>query len=236
MELVWIIIFIILMKITMTSGILSYDTKLLQPLKNGIENENITQQSISPIINQIDLRILYDGTAVTQMGIFEFPELKNCNHDMKEMDNDLKEMKIWKGQVKKYQPITTKFEVALCEIRALYGFCVNNGVTNTRTSREKELHMSHTQCWKLTQQLYTIYDEQNLTLHKTRENFWETTEKVRYVCSWAKTVRKTTYKITVRIYPAQIIGDSRKIEQHVFTEDCQVKYPKDPHAAGAIQK
>ena len=233
MGLIWFIL-ILMIKMKLSHALALYNTKFLHQMENTttlarlVNKSHTSRKSLetTPTTKQINLGVLYDCTSVTPMGVFEYPELKNCNHEMSNMNNDLQEMKVWKGRVKKYQPITTKFEVALCEIKALNGFCDNNGFTNTRTSGEKELHMSHIRCWRLTQQLYTIYDGHNLTLHKTRENYWETTENVRYNCEWAKSVRKTTYKITVRIYPAQIIGDSKIIEQHVFDNDCSSEIPK----------
>ena len=216
-----LLIILLLLNIKSTYAIVSYNPKLLQPYLSHQETMETTST-----LSQIDLGILYDCTSVTPMGVFEFPTLKNCKHDMRNMENDLQEMKTWNGKVKKYQPKTTKFDVYLCTMKYITKRCNEKFFEEIKEYTEEEVSMTGEQCIKMKRNLVAEYDGHTIQLHKVRESHWETKDGTGYSCTWLKDKTTSMYKASLTKYPAQIIGDSPTIEQHVFSTECSSHIPK----------
>lgn len=139
-------------------------------------------------------------------------------------------MKTWEGTVYKYQPKTTHLYVYLCTMEYIYLRCNRAGAEafgEERSTWVKRLLVAPENCMEIVRTMKLEYDGISLELTKRNENHWKSNEKKEYDCTWTRDLTTGVYEVEVFRRPAQIVGDSPNIEQHVFDKKCKSSISKE---------
>ena len=174
---------------------------------------------------QINLGILHDCTSVTPIGVFGFPTLKDCKHNMDEN----KEMKVWKGKVRKYQPKTTHFYIYLCSLEYISLRCDEKGIEAFEPEQYrtvKKIKLTPEEAENMMVMKTLLHDNEILELESQTGTHWKSTKTKDYDCHWGQDNTVGYYSAEMFKYPAQITGDSTTIEQHVFSTSCAAQVSK----------
>ena len=87
----------------------------------------------------IDLEPVFDCTTVIAFGIFDYPLLTNCSHNM---DNIKRPIRTYKATVYKYFPNVTKFYIYYCQHHKITQKSFYNNIFNGPSAQRQKVEMS----------------------------------------------------------------------------------------------
>eukprot|EP00111_Clytia_hemisphaerica_P012925 TCONS_00037964-protein len=166
--------------------------------------------------------VLHDCTVVKPVGIFEYPTLKDCDHTM---DGNRDDMFTMDAEILKYSPKVTKFEIYLCSLEKVTLECdyENFFVSPVKTRTTEAIRVASLDCMEAVRSGKTFYlssTDDSIDLKQTGQNMWQSDYDEKYKCTAAYTETMFYYFVTIKGFPAQIIGDSAVIEQHLTESTC----------------
>ncbi|MEO0683466.1 MAG: reverse transcriptase domain-containing protein [Cyanobacteria bacterium J06649_11] len=176
-----------------------------------------------PIILGSRLGPLYDCTTTTPVGVYELPEIPSCSHKMNQNSKLItKEMEVFK-----YTPNITHFDIHLCTLYKITSTCRWKSTiawSKRGAKKEKSYHSEETLITpKTCLDAINSKSYNGYRLEKVSGNRYVNhkpagkTARCRY---WKKTTLKVD-ELTIRTYPAQVIGKAKYIEQHITTTKCR---------------
>ena len=181
-----------------------------------------------PIILGSRLGPLNDCTITTPVGVYELPEIPSCSHNMNK-DSILitKEMEVFK-----YSPNITHFNVHLCTLYKITSSCnwkstiawSRVGAKKKKSYKSEESSISPKACLDaINSKSYNGYKLQKLSGNRYVNHKPEgKNSRCRY---WRKTTLKVD-DLTIRTFPAQVIGKEKYIEQHITKTKCPSEIPE----------
>ena len=181
---------------------------------------------------------LYDCTTTTPLGVYEFPVIPSCSHNMNKNSKLItKEMEVFK-----YSPNVTHFDIYLCTLYKLTTVCdwkpsvswERFTASKKESSDTDEISISPEECIKtMNMKSYNGY-----RLKKVSGN--------RYVsqhpngktarCQYLRKTKRTIHELTIRTFPAQVVGKSKYIEQHLTQTRCPSNIPEGENYASCQMK
>uniref|UniRef100_A0A7M5XFT0 Reverse transcriptase n=1 Tax=Clytia hemisphaerica TaxID=252671 RepID=A0A7M5XFT0_9CNID len=184
--------------------------------------------AILPIVFGSRLGNLYDCTATTPMGVYEFPTIPDCTHSMNK-DSKLitKEMEVFK-----YSPNITHFQIHYCSLYETTSICdwkpvvawSRKRASKKESEESEETFISPAACI----QAYNSRSFNGNPLERRSGSRLVSTHPngKTATCRYWRKVTLEIKELTIRSFPAQVVGRSKYIEQHLTQTRCPSKIPK----------
>ena len=203
---------------------ISFNTSKTSPLKWSLCLVFV----LLPIVFGSRIGDLYDCTTTTPLGVYEFPKIPTCAHTMDKNSKLItKEMEVFK-----YSPNVTHFNIHYCTLYKITSVCdwkprvawSKRAASKKETSDSEESYISPAQCIKA----YNTRSYDGNPLESKSGNRLTSshpdgkTANCRY---WRKVTLKVN-ELTIRTFPAQVIGKAKYIEQHLTQSRCASEIPK----------
>ena len=173
--------------------------------------------STMAVKSPVELGSLYDCTKTTPMGIYEYPSLRDCGHNMNNIDAELT---TYQAEVYRYSPNVTKFDMYLCSFETIDLRCDRTNIfkSSKKTRKVTKTRISPAECLLGIRNMTAGRTEQKL--EQIEENYWKNKFTEKYPCSFGHDVQIRLRLFEMKRYPAQVIGKSLTIEQHLTRTRC----------------
>ena len=165
-------------------------------------------------VTAINIGPLYDCTQVTPVGVYRYPVIRRCDHDMHSINSS---MQTFVAGVYAYHPYLTKFKIYHCQAEEVTLVCKTNFINSkARTHKTSVLPVTAGQCFSAMNTKVLVYG----ALLENPPGVWRTKTTDHYTCSWMKT-KYTSYKhFRMTTYEASILGTEAKITQFLTKTRC----------------
>ena len=170
-------------------------------------------------IPAINLGPLHDCSQPQHLGIFAFPSLTNCSHNILQQD---KAISTFRGEVLRYSPVATIFPIYYCTLETIHMTCHYDNIFKWKNCyREtRSVLLPGRSCLQAATNHTVPISHYNRTLTKVSDNHWKIPASPTYDCRFNKTIVNTYHNFHVRTYKAQLVGAATIMEQHLTTTPC----------------
>lgn len=202
----------------------SYDFEIkYRPGKNHGNADTLSRQvsvlllMISSTYRQrIDLETLHDYAQTVPLGIYDYSTLRICSHDMFSSQAVVKSYKV---QVYHYSPNITKFPIYSCPYTMMELMCDYENIFSRKrkSQRENPQCMIVQKCHPLIHNSTTISTDGTFVIRLCPifRNFWRSYVNLSYSYTFGLAIKKTQHQVTIHKSMAQILWDTKIIEQHL---------------------
>ena len=158
----------------------------------------------------LNLGPFYDCSQPRHLGIFGFPSLKNCSHNMLQQEATVS---TFQGEVLRYSPIATTFPIYYCTLETITMTCHYDNIFTgkSRYRNVKSVLLADRSCLQVGGNHTVPIGCHNKTLTKVTDNHWKIPVSPTYDCSFSKTIVNTYHSFHVRTYKAQLLGAANVI-------------------------
>ena len=167
----------------------------------------------------VHLGLLYNCSQPQHLGIFAFPSLTNCSHNMLKQDAAIS---TFRGEIFRYSTVATIFAIYYCTLETIHMTChYDNIFTGKNRYREtRSILLPARSCLQTAINHAVPIGHYNRTLTKVSDNHWKIPASPTYDCTLSKTIVNTYHNFHVWTYKAQLVGAATIIEQHLTTTPC----------------
>ena len=164
---------------------------------------------------------LYDCTQTVRFGIYGYPTLLKCSHDM---FSSQATVKLYKTQVYQYSPNVTKFAICSCSYTVVKLTCdYEFFFAGKRKSKEKiPQRLTVQECHQLINNFTATSNDAALIvrLFPVCAKFRRSHVDLSYSYTLVLVITKIQGQVRIHKFIGRIIGDLRIIEQHLARTQC----------------
>ena len=184
-------------------------------------------------IPALHLGPLYDCSQPRHLGIFGFPSLSNCSHNMLQQHAAVS---TFQSKVLRYPPIATIFSIYYCTLEIIQMTCHYDNIFTgkNRYCQVKSISLPGRPCLQVAINDTVPIGRYNKTLMKVSYKHWKIPASPTYDCSFGKTIVNTYYNFHARTYKAQLVRAASVIEQHLTTTPCSATIDTTLHIGSCI--